>query len=575
MLSRLKIGPKLLLAPGVVLLLLVLLSSGAYYAMVRQHQSLQSIVGPRAVQMRSATELVGQAQRVHADTYKLLTWLGSSFSRPRIDLLIADIHRQHRAIERAFGELLQRTPADGGERHHIEQAAQAHRLYVHAAREVVELAHADQTIGANAMIKPEAAFSKLVQRMGMLALLERELSEQASSEAAADFRLTAGLMPFVVLLAVGVSLAITVAVRRTLLLEIRGIGAAALGLASGDLTVGERVYCDDEIGETSRALDAGIRNLNGTLRTVLESARTIGSASRDISLGSLSMQGRAVFRSRSLEQTAASMQELAQTVTVTATSALAANRLAHEASSSARAGGQTVERMAATMAKVKEGAARAAEVAAAIDALASEAGRLAQDAALNAAALNAAALASAGGGRQGNEFADAANEVRALAQRAAGAAREVRELAARSVAEIEGCTAWAAQAGASILDAAGAAQAMEDVVGRIGSASAGQAGSLASVNQAIVRMDEVTQQNCALVAEAAAAARTLQRQALALSRTVAAFRLGEPEPEPEPETAAQAKSAAPPQKESGAPRDLPRERRRHERSHLRLASSRK
>ena len=560
MLSRLKIGPKLLLAPGVVLMLLVLLSSAAYYAMVKQHQSLQSIVGPRAVQMRSATELVAQAQRVHADTYKLLTWLGSSFSRARIDVLIADIHRQHGAIERAFGELMQRT-GDSAERRHVEQAAQAHRLYVRAAREVVELAHADQTIGANAMIKPEAAFSRLVERMGMLATLERELSEQASVAAAADFRLTAALMPFVVLLAVGVSLAITVAVRRALLLQIRGIGAAAMGLASGDLTVGERVYGEDEIGETSRALDAGIRNLNGTLRTVLESARTIGSASRDLSLGNLSLHSRAVFRSRSLEDTAASMQQLAETVTVTATNALAANRLAQSASSGAREGGQGVERMAATLARVKDGAARAAEVAAAIDAFASEAGTL---------ALNAA-LSAARNGTQDHEFADAANEVRALAQRAAGAAREVRELAARSVAEIEGCAAWAAQAGAGVEDALGAAREMEDVLGRIGSASAGQAGSLAEVNQAIVRMDEVTQQNCALVEEAAAAARTLQMQALALSRSVAAFRLEEPEPAPAP----QPESMAPPPMENGAPRDLPRERRRHERSHLRLASSRK
>lgn len=560
MLSRLKIGPKLLRAPGVVLMLLVLLSSAAYYAMVKQHQSLQSIVGPRAVQMRSATELVAQAQRVHADTYKLLTWLGSSFSRARIDVLIADIHRQHGAIERAFGELMQRT-GDSAERRHVEQAAQAHRLYVRAAREVVELAHADQTIGANAMIKPEAAFSRLVERMGMLARLERELSEQASVAAAADFRLTVALMPFVVLLAVGVSLAITVAVRRALLLEIRGIGAAALGLASGDLTVGERVYGEDEIGETSRALDAGIRNLNGTLRTVLESARTIGSASRDLSLGNLSLHSRAVFRSRSLEDTAASMQQLAETVTVTATNALAANRLAQSASSGAREGGQGVERMAATLARVKDGAARAAEVAAAIDAFASEAGTL---------ALNAA-LGAARNGTQDHEFADAANEVRALAQRAAGAAREVRELAARSVAEIEGCAAWAAQAGAGVEDALGAAREMEDVLGRIGSASAGQAGSLAEVNQAIVRMDEVTQQNCTLVEEAAAAARTLQMQALALSRSVAAFRLEEPESAVAP----QPESMAPPPMENGAPRDLPRERRRHERSHLRLASSRK
>lgn len=563
MLSRLKIGPKLLLAPGVVLLLLILLSTGAYYAMVRQHQSLQAIVGARAVQMRSATELVAQAQRVHADTYKLLSWLGSSFSRPRVELLIGDIHRQHGSIERGFGALVQQTAAGSAERRNVEGAAQAHRLYVRAAREVVELAHADQTIGANAMVKPEAAFSVLVQRMAVLAKLERELSEQASNAAAADFRITASLMPFVVLLAVAVSLAITMAVRRALLLEIRGIGAAALGLASGDLTVGERVYGDDEIGETSRALDAGIRNLNGTLRTVLESARSIGSASRDISLGNLSMHSRAVFRSRSLEDTALSMQRLAETVTVAATGALAANRLAQSASHSAQEGGQTVERMAATLDRVREGAARAVEAAAAIDALASEAGVL---------ALNAALATARGGAHDAGhvqDFADAAGEVRALAQRAAGAAREVRELAARSVAEIEACAAWAAQAGASIVDAAGAALEMEEVSGRIGSASAGQAGSLAEVNQAVVRMDEVTQQNCALVEEAAAAARTLQMQALALSRTVAAFRLGEPEAAPAPD------AVPAPEKESGVPRDLPRERRRHERSHLRLASSRK
>jgi methyl-accepting chemotaxis protein len=561
MLSRLKIGPKLLLAPGVVLLLLVLLSSGAYYAMVRQHQSLQTIVGPRAVQMRSATELVAQTQRVHADTYKLLTWLGSSFSRQRIDLLIADIHRQHAAIARAFGDLARQTVVDSAERRHVDEAAQAHRLYVRAAREVVELAHVDGTIGANAMIKPEAAFSSLVQRMTMLARLERALSEQASNSAAADFRVTAGLMPVVILLAVGVSLAITMAVRRVLLAEIRAIGAAALGLASGDLRVGERTYGDDEIGETSRALDAGIRNLNGTLRSVLESARSIGSASRDISFGNLSMHSRAPFRSRSLEDTAASMQRLAEAVTVTATQALAAHRLAQTASSSAQEGGQTVERMAATLARVKEGSARAAEVAGAIDALASEAGSL---------ALNAALEAARAGGR-GRPFADAAGEVRALAQRAAQAAREVRELAARSVAEIDGCADSVAEAGASLQDAAGAARAMEDVAGRLGNASAGQAGNLAGVNQAVVRMDEVTQQNCALVEEAAAAARTLQMQALALSRTVAAFRLDEPG-----KTTTPAPAPAPMlKKESAVPRDLPRERRRHDRSHLRLASSRK
>ncbi|MGH8854968.1 MAG: hypothetical protein ACREWI_11880, partial [Telluria sp.] len=205
---------------------LVLLSGSAYVAMVRQHQSLQAIAGPRAVQMRSAAELAAQAQRVHADTYKLLTWIGSRFPRDRIDLLVADIRRQHGAIERAFGGLVIQTPKDSAERRHAEQAAMAYRVYVRAAREVVELAHAGQTIGVNVMIKPESAFAVLAQRMGILARLERELAEQASASAAADFRITAGLMPAVILLAAAVSLAITMVMRRVLLAEVAKMQAA-------------------------------------------------------------------------------------------------------------------------------------------------------------------------------------------------------------------------------------------------------------------------------------------------------------------------------------------------------------
>lgn len=555
MLSRLKIGPKLLLAPGVVLLLLVLLSSGAYYAMVRQHALLQDIVGPRADQMRSAAGLAEQAQRVHADTYKLLTWLGSSFSRPRIEALVAGVKRQHETIERSFAGLAALTPPGSQERRYVDHAAAAHRAYVAAAREVVELAHSDQTIGANAMIKPEAAFALMTQRMAMLAALERALSEQASNSAAADFRLSAVLMPAVILLAVAVSLAITMAVRRVLLSEIQGIGAAALGLASGDLTIRERDYGKDEIGETSRALDAGIRNLSGTLRTVLESARTIGSASRDITLGNLSMQGRTLYRQRELRETAASMRALCEAAQSTLAGAHTADGLARTAASSAHFGRSSVERVAATMAAVKEDVLRAAEVATAIDAIACEAGALALNAALEAAR----------GGEEGKAFADAAAQVRQLARRAAGAAREVRELAARSVREIDGCAASASAAGGSLAQVAGSVRAVEDIVGRLRSDSLGQGKRLREVDQAIVRMDEVTRRNCVLVEEAAAAARTLQTHALALSRTVASFRLDEAEAPAAPEA----------QKESGVPRDLPRERRRHERSHLRLASSRK
>ncbi len=305
-LARLKIGPKLLLAPGVVLLLLLLLSSAAYYAMVRQNQSLETIVGERAANLRAASEQVTRAQRAHARIYQLLSWYNGNISRARIEPLVSGLHRQHEAIRLGFERLAGMTRAGGAERRYVEQAAQAHRRYVQEVREVIELGQADQSIGANAMIKAEAAFGVVAQRLEALMRLEHGLAEQASEAAAADFRVTSYLMPVVVALAIGVSLAITVAVRRALLAEIRGIGAAAVDLASGDLTVKARAYGGDEIAQTSRALDDSIRNLNGTLRTILDSARSIDSTSRDIAR----MDGRARKDAALVQEAAAAARTL-------------------------------------------------------------------------------------------------------------------------------------------------------------------------------------------------------------------------------------------------------------------------
>src|SRR4051812_46400824 len=105
MLARLRIGPKLLLAPGVVLVLLVVLSCGAYLAMLRQNDSLDTIVQQRATHMRAASELVTSAQRAHAEAYQILTWLSGSFPRSRVDPLVRDVQLQQASIERGFANL--------------------------------------------------------------------------------------------------------------------------------------------------------------------------------------------------------------------------------------------------------------------------------------------------------------------------------------------------------------------------------------------------------------------------------------------------------------------------------------
>jgi methyl-accepting chemotaxis protein len=569
MLSRLKLGPKLLLAPAIVLVLLVLLSCGAWYAMVRQNVSLEDIVGRRAAHMRAASELAFSAQRGHAEIYQLQTWIGGSFPKSRIEPLIHDIHRQHRLAEAGLQRLARMTPAGGAERRFVDGAAAAYTRYVQVVVEVIELAREDQSISANAMSKAEAAFTEVAQRLTALAQLEQALSQEASDSAAADFRAMTWLMPCVILLAIAVSLGITVAVRRALLAEIRGIGAAAVDLASGDLTVKDQVYGNDEIAETSRALNASIRNLNGTLRTILESARSIGSASRDLALGNLNLSTRAVFRANSLEHTASSMQELAATVNLTADSAQAANLLAASASNVAQQGGNVAERLVTTMASVKGSACRVGEITQQIDAIAVETGTLALNAALEAAR----------DGEHGRQFALVAGEVRTLALRTGAAAREIRELINQSVAEIEGGTAFAAQAGTSMATLAVSVQQVGDIINQISSASAEQASGLSEVNQAIVQMDQVTQRNSSLVEEAADAARTLQMQALTLSKAVATFRLDEavqvPEPPAKPSSVAEIdmrevlKDGR--RDASMAPKV---ERRKSPRPHLRLASRR-
>jgi methyl-accepting chemotaxis protein len=532
MLSRLRIGPKLLLAPGVALLLLILLSCGAYYAMVRQNNSLDTIVQQRALHMRAAADLAASSQRAHAQAYQVLTWISGSFPRSRVEPLARDVQIQHAAVERGLASLARVTGDSPGERRYVDQARRAWGVYVVAVRDVIEIAQLDQSISANAMSKAERAFATVSQRLAELSQREQELSEQASNGAEDDFKTVTTLMPIVIALSIAAALAITMAVRRSLLDEVGAIEAALNGLASGDLTVKPRLHGKDEIADTSRALEASIRSLNGLLRTILDSARSIGSSSREIALNRAGLPPRAGVRA-SLEQTACSMQELAAAISLTADSAQHANRLTESASEAAQQGNNVVHRLVTTLESVRRSATRLEELGGTIESTLGRAGMLALNAAVEAAQS----------GEGGQSFAQAACDIRALAQRAALAAHEARELAQQSVATIESGSAWAMEAGTSMADLASSVQEVGDIVNRIGCASAERVQELAGVNQAIVRMDEMTQQGSRMVEEAATAARSLQQQALTLSRAVAAFRLDEAVHSPEGSTAKQADGA--------------------------------
>ena len=517
LLAQLRIGPKLLLAPVLVLALLTISSGGAYWAMVRQNDSLETIVEVRAARIKEASDLVAEAQGAHARSYQLLTWISASVSAARVKALEAAIHRRHVALAHRFTYLAGRSAPGGTERRLLEQAAAAHAGYVSAVLEVIELAGGDQSVAANAMVKAEHAFEREATRLAALASHQQKLSEAAARGAAADFQLIRVLMPALVAASILLSLFITMAVRRSLLREVSDIGQSAQDIASGNLTVRARDYGSDEISDTSRTLDASIRTLNHTLKDILVSARSIDSASRDIAMGNVRMSRRAGEQATSLEQTSAAMEQLTATMSQNAGHALAANRLAASASDLALRGGDVVKRLVHTLAAIKGKSHRVVDFIGVIDHLAGRTSTLALNAALEAARA----------GEHGARFAVVASEVRQLAQQCAVAACEVRALVEQSVAQIEGGSAAAAEAGYSMADIVDSVRQVGDMMSQISEASAEQASGMSDVNCAIVQMDHMTQQNSALVQQAAAAAASLQSQAHSLSQAVATFKLDE------------------------------------------------
>jgi len=517
MLSKLRIGPKLLLAPGVVLILLIVLSVGAFAGLVRQNHRLEDMVQQRAVRLKAAADLVAGANRAHAEIYQLLTWINASFSPARIDALVRDIHARHAALDRQYAQLEMATQRNPAERRFVIQSQAAHALYVKAIGDVVELSMVDQSMAANAMSTAERAFDVVARRLDELSRLEATLSTRAYNDAEAEFRTLSILMPVLVVMSITLSLLVTMAVRRAMLKDVSEIGAAAIDLAEGNLTVKNRVYGKDEIAETARALDTSIRNLNTTLKTILASAQSIDTASREIAQGNVDLTQRTEAQASTLEEASSSMKELSDTVTQTANNAQLANHLARCATNFAVRGGSVVQRLVVTMAAIRGSSRKVVEIVGVIDGIAFQTNLLAMNAAVEAARA----------GAHGEGFAVVAGEVRTLAERSATAAHEIKQLIAESVAEIEGGSRSVEEAGTSMAEIVASVQQVGDIIDQVSAASVVQAQGLQGMHQAIVEMDQVTQQKLALVEQAASAALSLQRQAVNLSEAVAMFKLDE------------------------------------------------
>jgi len=544
MLNRLRIGPKLLLAPGIVLLLLVLSTGGAWYGMVRQNASLENLVQVRAARLKLAADLSGDARFAHANIYQLLAWVNGSFAQARLDALMRQIRARHTAIERQLQQLGE--VDDAQEREIVAQSMLTLTAYRKAVADTMDMAQADQSIAANAMLKAETQFERLNAQLAQLAALEQRLSEQAHARATDEFHSLGTAMTAMVLLSVALSLLVTMAVRGAMLRDIRAIGEVVEALAAGRLHARKSSQGQDEIGDTARLLDRSIANLKQTLHAILGAVRSIDVASHEIASGNLDLSTRTERQAASLEQTASAMSSLTLAVKDNAANAQQACQLAASASQLAQRGGEAVGQAVNTMESIRASSRQIVDIISVIDGIAFQ---------TNILALNAA-VEAARAGEQGRGFAVVAAEVRTLAQRSAAAAREIKALISASVATIDSGSASVHQAGSRMGEIVASVQQVNEIIARISAASAEQAQGIAEVNQAVGQMDDVTQQNAALVEQAAAAAESLQDQAVNLSQAVAVFQLDEGQPRPPVSETACSGSASRPVRIATAARPL-------------------
>jgi methyl-accepting chemotaxis protein len=432
------------------------------------------------------------AEQAHQELLQQLATARPLFRTEAGKAMFADVDRQLAVYEANFNKLRSMSQAGGDAAH---EAAVAYLV-------------GEYKQSANLFDK----------KMLVLSQQKEQAAGAAAQESAAIYRNTRALMLSMVIGSLAIGVAIGIFITRGLTRQLGGepgYAAEVAGLiAAGDLSRAVRLRAGDE-----HSLLAAMEKMRASLVQIVSEVRSgtdmIATAASEISSGNLDLSSRTEQQAGSLEETASSMEELTGTVRQNADNARQANVLAGTASAVALQGGAVVAEVVHTMASINASSTKIVDIIGVIDSIAFQ---------TNILALNAA-VEAARAGEQGRGFAVVATEVRNLAQRSASAAKEIKTLIDDSVSKVEAGGKLVDKAGQTMTDIVASITRVTDIMGEIASASHEQTVGIEQVNSAIAQMDEVTQQNAALVEEAAAAAGSLQEQSGVLAQLVGTFKL--------------------------------------------------
>jgi len=451
---------------------------------------------------------------LHASIYRAMA-LMASLDEAKVKALQADWVKQLDGVKRALTGAVDGPDADAQLRAKVGDAQGQLSAYQKAVDSAMDLASVDPNTGVAAMQAADTAFSHLTQTLAeMVARMDGLAGESAQASKSRSSRINL-LMAIAGLLAASAAVTAAWRMQRKLVGELGRAADVANAVASGDLSVTAESERLDEAGELLRSLDRMTRQLRESMQTVFESSMSIQTASSEIATGNLDLSQRTEQTASNLQQTAHSMSELTGTVQQSAASAATANQLASNAAQVAERGGNVVGQVVSTMDEINASSKKIADIIGVIDSIAFQ---------TNILALNAA-VEAARAGEQGRGFAVVASEVRNLAKRSADAAREIKSLISASVDRVESGARLVQDAGSTMTEIVASVQRVTDIMAEIRASTDEQSQGIGRVNGAVGQLDQMTQQNAALVEQSAAAAESLKDQALKLSDVVGRFRL--------------------------------------------------
>ena len=515
-----KIGTRLAMGFGAVFVLMIALTGLGIGRVSSIDRMLTHISDVNNVKQRYAINFRGSVHDRSIAARDVVLAADAGALQVELDKIakLADAYAQSAApLDQLFAAATDLTPE---ERAALAGVKASETRTVALLNQVIALRKADNIAEATTILQTKAApaFVDWLASINTMIDLEEKMSREQAAQAR---HIAASFFVFMVVLcaiAMAVGMFAAWRISRGLLRELGGEPSYAAGIV-GSIAAGNlAVVIDTKAGDQGSLLHA-MRVMRDSLVDIIGQVRagskTIAQASAEIAAGNLDLSGRTEQQANTLEETASSMEELTGTVKKNAEHARQANQLALSASQVAVKGGDVVAEVVTTMTSINDSSKRIVDIIGVIDGIAFQ---------TNILALNAA-VEAARAGEQGRGFAVVASEVRNLAQRSAAAAKEIKTLIGDSVDKIDTGTKLVNEAGATMLDIVDSVKRVTDIMSEISTASAEQTSGIEQVNVAIGTMDAVTQQNAALVEQAAAAADALETQAANLARVVGVFRL--------------------------------------------------